>query len=312
MHAIRKVAVIGCGVIGASWAAYFLSRGLDVTAFDPDPGAEETVRRFVDDAWAALAQSGGSATARASALHFEKDLARAVRNADFIQESAPERLVTKHALLAQIEAAASPQALIASSSSGLMISDIQKPMQHPERLVLGHPFNPPHLMPLVEVIGGKLTSAESVQAALDFYRRVGKHPIHVRKELPGHVANRLQAALWREAFYLIEQDVISVADLDAAIANGPGLRWALLGPILNLALSGGRDGLAHTLDHLGPPIADWWRDLGEVKLTPSLSRKLVDGLAEELQERDLTDIAQKRDALLLALLENKRNSLPSS
>ncbi|CAM5202386.1 Carnitine 3-dehydrogenase OS=Castellaniella defragrans OX=75697 GN=HNR28_003470 PE=4 SV=1 [Castellaniella defragrans] len=311
MNPIRKVAVIGCGVIGASWSAYFLAHGLEVTAFDPAPNAEEALQRYVAQVWPTLQkQAKGNITTDPSQLRFEKDLEPAVREADFIQENAPERLPIKHQLLADIEVATRPDTLIASSSSGLLVSDIQQAMQHPDRLVLGHPFNPPHLMPLVEVIGGKRTSAQSVQRAISFYQGIGKKPIHVRKEVRGHVANRLQAALWREAFYLIEQDVISVADLDTAISQGPGLRWALLGPLVNLALSGGKEGLAHTLEHLGPPMADWWKDLGDVELTPALTRKLVAGLEEELQGLDQDTITKRRDALLCALLDDKARLLP--
>lgn len=304
---IKNIAVVGCGVIGASWAAYFLAKGFQVTAYDPSDTAELDLQQWVAAFWPALVEQGLAPNADRKHLVFHKNLADAVKNADFIQESAPERLTIKHRLLAEIEATARPDAIISSSSSGLLISDIQLPAKHPERIVLGHPFNPPHLIPLVEVIGGKLTSPDTVQQALDFYRYIGKKPIHVRTEVKGHVANRLQAALWREAFYLVEQGVISVADLDVAISEGPGLRWALLGPFLNLHLSGGEGGIAHALEHLGPPIEDWWADLGTVKLTPDLIQTLAAGVDVELQSMDKENFVKRRDRLLAGLLKAKES-----
>ncbi len=304
---VKNIAVVGCGVIGASWAAYFLAKGYNVTAYDPSETAEAHLHELVGSFWPALVEQGLAPNADRKRLVFHKNLADAVRNADFIQENAPERLTIKHLLLAEIEAAARPDVIISSSSSGLLISDIQLPAKHPERIVLGHPFNPPHLIPLVEVIGGKLTSPDTVQKTLAFYQLIGKKPIHVRTEVKGHVANRLQAALWREAFYLVDQGVISVADLDVAISEGPGLRWALLGPFLNLHLSGGEGGIAHVLEHLGPPIEDWWADLGTAKLTPQLIEKVVAGVNDELQSMDQSDLVNKRDRLLAGLLQAKES-----
>ncbi|NYT65875.1 3-hydroxyacyl-CoA dehydrogenase [Alcaligenaceae bacterium] len=302
---VKNIAVVGCGVIGASWAAYFLAKGFNVTAYDPSETAEAQLHALVGSFWPALVEQGLAPNADRKHLVFHKNLADAVRNADFVQESAPERLAIKHQLLAEMEAAVRPDVIISSSSSGLLVSDIQLGAKHPERIVLGHPFNPPHLIPLVEVIGGKLTSPDVVQKTIDFYQRIGKKAIHVRTEVKGHVANRLQAALWREAFYLVEQGVISVADLDVAISEGPGLRWALLGPFLNLHLSGGEGGIAHVLEHLGPPIEDWWADLGTPKLTPELIAKLVAGVDDELQSMDQSDLVGKRDRLLAGLLKAK-------
>lgn len=305
---IKHISVVGCGVIGASWAAYFLAKGFHVTAYDPADGAESQLRELVSSFWPALEKQGLSPDADISRLVFENDLSAAVKNADFIQENAPERLNIKHDLLKVIEASTRADVIISSSSSGLLVSDIQRDALHPERIVLGHPFNPPHLIPLVEVIGGKLTSAETIARTLAFYKDIGKKPIHVRAEVKGHVANRLQAALWREAFYLVEQDVISVADLDVAISHGPGLRWALLGPFLNLHLSGGSGGIDHVLEHLGPPIEDWWSDLGEVSLTPELREKLAQGVKDELKSHDQADLVKQRDALLTDLLRAKEKT----
>jgi 3-hydroxyacyl-CoA dehydrogenase len=230
----------------------------------------------------------------------------------FIQENGPERVDIKRDVIAQIDAAAPSDTIIATSSSGLLISDIQDAATHPERVLLGHPFNPPHLIPLVEVVGGRLTSQKAIQDAIAFYASIGKKPIHILREVKGHVANRLQAALWREAFYLVEQGVASVSDIDTAIAHGPGLRWALLGPFMNLHLSGGAGGLSHLLEHLGPPIETWWRDLGDVTLNPELNERFAQGVREELGETELAALTAQRDDILLTLLnlKSQANQLP--
>jgi len=234
---IKHVAVIGAGTIGASWAAYFLSRGLSVTASDPSPGAPDLIRRMVENAW-----------------RFEADPVAAVAGADFVQESAPERLDVKQPLLARLDAALPADVVIASSTSGLLASRLSELCAHAERVVIGHPFNPPHLIPLVEVVGGAKGSPEAVRAAMEFYRAIGKYPIEIKKEVPGHLANRLQAALWREAVHLVAEGVASVADVDAAISEGPGLRWALMGPHTTFHLAGGEGGMAHFLHHLLPAV----------------------------------------------------------
>ena len=218
-----RIAVVGTGVIGASWAAYFLAKGFDVAATDPAAGAEKRLRTLVDGFWPALERMGLVDGASRSRLHFDPDIRRAVEGCAFIQENGPERVEVKRDLLAKISAAVPSDGLIATSSSGILISDIQDAAIHPERVVLGHPFNPPHLMPLVEVVGGRLTSEAAVKQALAFYGSIGKKPIHIQRVVKGHLANRLQAALWCEAFYLVEQGIASVGDVDTAIAYGPGL-----------------------------------------------------------------------------------------
>lgn len=307
---IEHVAIVGCGVIGASWAAYFLAQGLAVTATDPQENAEVELRRLVQSYWPALQQQGVASGVLPEQLRFERTIGAAVKQAQFIQENGPERLDVKQKIIAEIEAAASADAIIASSSSGLLVSQIQHAAEHPERIVLGHPFNPPHLIPLVEVVGGKQTSVEIVQRAMAFYQAIGKKPIHIRTEMKGHVANRLQAALWKEACYLVNEGVVSVTDLDTAISYGPGLRWALLGPFLNLHFSGGAGGIEHTLEHLGPPIEDWWADLGHAPLTVDTCKKIIEGVKDELLAYDQTDLLRKRDALLQALLEAKKKAAP--
>jgi 3-hydroxyacyl-CoA dehydrogenase len=300
---VQRVAVVGTGVIGVSWAAHFLAHGLDVTATDPSPGAEERLRSDVAAIWPTLTPAAGGSPER---LAFTSDPAEAVADADFVQENGPEREDVKHQLFAELDAAARPDVVLASSSSGLLPSVIARGCpQHPERVLIGHPFNPPHLIPLVEVVPGEKTSEQAVEAALAFYTAVGKKPIRLRHELPGHVANRLQAALWQEAYSLVERGVATVADIDTAIAHGPGLRWAVLGPFANQHLSGGPGGIAHVLEHLGPPTEAWWRDLGQVTLTPELIAKLVAGVDEELAGVDPAELVARRDAVLTALLAAK-------
>ncbi|MCE3551059.1 3-hydroxyacyl-CoA dehydrogenase NAD-binding domain-containing protein [Pseudonocardia sp. RS11V-5] len=306
---VDRVAVVGTGVIGISWAAHFLARGLDVVATDPSPGAEERLRAEVAALWPTLSRVDGAIPER---LTFTADPAEAVSDADFVQENGPEREDVKHELFAVLDEAARPDVVLASSSSGLLPSAIARGCPaHPERVVIGHPFNPPHVIPLVEVVPGERTAEETVERALAFYTAVGKKPIRLRRELPGHVANRLQAALWQEAYSLVERGVATVADIDTAISQGPGLRWAVLGPFANQHLSGGPGGIAHVLEHLGPPTEKWWRDLGQVTLTPELVATLVAGVDAELAGTDSAELAARRDAVLHTLLDAKsRTELP--
>lgn len=302
----RTVAVVGTGVIGASWAAYYLSRGFIVVAADPADGAEDRLRAWVEQFWPALETLGLADGASTANLRFTPSIADAVRDAEFVQENGPERLEVKRAMLAEIESTLAPAAIIATSSSGLLISDVQEGMRHPERMVLGHPFNPPHLIPLVEVLGGRQTTDENVDRAIAFYDEIGKKPIRINKEMPGHVANRLQVALWREAFHLVQAGVASVKDIDTAIANGPGLRWALLGPFLNLHASGGDGGITHVLEHIGPAQREWARTLGEYPETDDYIPVMAQGVEAELDGYDWAQTLRTRDELLLQLLAAKK------
>ncbi len=300
---VKRVAVIGAGTIGASWAAYFLSRGLEVVASDPSPGAPDLIRGMVESAWPVLMRLGGRADADPRAWRFEPDPAAAVAGADFVQESAPERLPIKQELLARLDAALPQEVVIASSTSGLLASRLSETCRHPGRVVIGHPFNPPHLIPLVEVVGGAKATPAAVQAAMAFYRSIGKRPIEIRKEVPGHLANRLQAALWREAVHLVAEGVASVADVDAAISEGPGLRWALMGPHTTFHLAGGQGGIDHFLHHLLPAIESWWGDLGtEPSVSAKVQRMLVEGVAAATGGASTSDLARRRDEALVRLL----------
>jgi carnitine 3-dehydrogenase len=301
---IRRVAVVGAGTIGASWAAIFLARGHEVRVSDPSPVGEAFARRFIEEAWPTLETLGWVAPGAGMAkFSFHASATAAVEGAEFVQESAPEREDVKVRLFAEIDAVLPPEVVIASSSSGLLISRIAARCRHPERCVIGHPFNPPHLIPLVEVVGGAAAAPEAIAAAMAFYRDLGKHPIHIRREIPGHVANRLQAALWREAVHLVAEGVVSVADADAAIAYGPGLRWALMGPHLTFHLAGGDGGMSHFMAHLAPAVQSWMDDLGTTRLTPAVQRIIIDGVADEAGGRSMADLRRWRDRKLLEILK---------
>ena len=300
-----KVAVVGTGVIGAGWATHFLAQGFDVSATDPAPGAEARLRAWVDAYWPTVEALGLTEGASRDRLSFTADVAQAVQGAVFIQESSPERLDVKHALIEAIESAAAADVIIASSSSGLSVSEIQAGARHPERIVLGHPFNPPHLIPLVEVGGGKLTTAENVSKAMAFYASTGKKAIRIHEEVKGHIANRLQVALWQEAISLVQRGVASVEDIDTAIAYGPGLRWALLGPFINLHASGGDGGITHLLQHLGASQREWARDLGKYPETDDYIQQIAQGVDAELEGRDFPGMLRQRDELLVQLIAAK-------
>jgi carnitine 3-dehydrogenase len=310
----HRVAVIGTGVIGTSWATYFLGKGLSVTASDPAPNAEANLRQTVNAQWPAVEKLGLDPNASLERLSFVDSPEAAVADAQFIQENGPERVDLKRDLFCRLDAAALPDAIIATSSSTITVSEFQDAcVRNPERVVLGHPFNPPHLIPLVEVAGGRATTPLSIERALAFYRAIGKHAIHLKKESRGHVANRLQAALWQEAFHLVASGVASVADVDAAIAHGPGLRWALLGPFLNLHLSGGPGGIGALF---GKPLwqatESMWRDLGTVSVDADLGCQISDGVVAELAAYQEVETVRQRDEALLELLQlkAKANSLP--
>jgi 3-hydroxyacyl-CoA dehydrogenase len=301
---VRRIAIIGTGAIGASWTALFLAKGLEVIATDIAPNAEASLRRFVQAAWPALERLGLTPGASQSALSFTADMPAAVRAADFVQENGPERIDFKKKLYRELDEMLAPDVIIASSSSGLTMSEIQSACRlHPERCVIGHPFNPPHLVPLVEIVGGTLTSEATIQRAAAFYTALGKQTVRLRKEVPGHVANRLQAALAREVYYLVAEDVVSVADIDKALSWGPGLRWGIMGQVLLNHLGGGQGGIEHFFDQFTGPMTAWWKVLGSPELTPEVRRKLIDGLHAEVGTRTVSDLEAQRDEILLGLLE---------
>jgi carnitine 3-dehydrogenase len=304
---VERVAVLGAGTIGASWTAQFLARGLSVAVYDPAPDGETRVREFVEAAWPTLERLGLSANADPTRVSFHDDPAAAVERAALVQENGAENLDVKRALFGRIDAALAPDAVVASSTSGYMPSELQAGRRGPERYVVGHPFNPPHLIPLVEVVGGRATDPAVVDWTADFYAALGKRPIRIRREVPGHVANRMQVALYREAIHLVLEDVASIEDVDAAIAYGPGLRWAFMGPHMAHHLAGGRGGLRHLLEHIGPGIERWWNDLGRPDLTPAAIDRLVEAFGQA-EARPIRQLEAERDALLVALLETLQDT----
>ena len=300
---IRRIAVVGTGVIGASWAAEYLARGFDVVATDPAPNAETNLRKLVDEAWKDLTSIGLSKGASRDRLSFTANMKEALSQADLVQENAPERPDFKIKLYAEMEEFGPVDTLFASSSSGITPSVIQSQCKYPERVLIGHPFNPPHIIPLVEVVGGSKTSPDAVQQAISFYASIGKKPIHLKKELPGHVANRFQAALYREMLYLIEQGVLSVEDTDSAVCYGPGLRWGVMGQSLQWHLGGGAGGIKHFMDHLMPPLEGMMKALGTPNITPELKQKVINGVMHEAAGRSVDQLAQEENRVLIGLLK---------
>ena len=301
---IRRVAIIGTGVIGASWAALFLAKGLKVTATDIAPKAEATLKEFIANAWVDLTRLGLAPGATLSNLSFTSDVGEAVRGVDLVQENGPERLEFKRKLYAQLDGLLPPNVIIASSSSGLTMTEIQKACAaHPERCVIGHPFNPPHLVPLVEIVGGAKTSEETIRRASEFYTALGKRTIRLHKEVPGHVANRLQAALSREVYHLVVEGVVSAADVDTALCWGPGLRWGIMGCLLLNHLGGGQGGIEHFFQQFTGPMTAWWKVLGQPELTPEVQKTLIESVRAEVGTRSIDELAKQRDELLLGLIE---------
>jgi carnitine 3-dehydrogenase len=298
---VDTVACVGAGVIGGGWVAHFLARGFHVRAWDPAPDAAAKLGRLVDAAWPALTSLGLAEGASRNNLTVTTTLAEAVDGAGFVQESAPEDLPLKQKLLAEIDALTRAGVVVASSTSGYAMTEMQVAAAAPERLVVGHPFNPPYLIPLVEVVGGKLTASWAVEWASAFYRRVGKTVITMDHEVPGFLANRLQEALWREALHMVANGEATVEQIDTAITDGPGLRWPVQGPMLTFHLAGGEGGMAHMLDHFGPSLKAPWTRLEAPELTRELRDAVVDGCVDEAGERSITDLIAERDRAIIAI-----------
>ena len=303
---VARVAVVGTGLIGVRWAAFFLSRGLDVVAGDPAPGAEERLRRDVAAVWPLLERVGLVPGASTSRLSFSADLARALAGAEFVQENVPDDDELKTAVVAEIDGLADPEVIIASSTSGILPTVFQARCRHPERVLVGHPFNPAHLIPLVEVVAGEKTSAEAVDWAIAFYERLGKRPLRVRKEAPGFVSNRMQEAVWREMFHLVNDGIATTGELDRAITDGPGLRWAIYGPAFIYFLQGGRGGMAYALSQFDPARIPDWSHNYYPEITDGLARLLDEQTREQADGRSLEEWERLRDEFLVRVLEVKR------
>ncbi|MEM7170183.1 MAG: L-carnitine dehydrogenase [Pseudomonadota bacterium] len=303
---IRKVGIVGTGVIGAGWAARCLAKGLDVVASDPAPGAEERLRAAVANAWPALAKLGLDATADQARLTFDPDVAQAMADVDFVQESAPEREDLKRKVHAAIDASVPADVMIASSSSGLLPSQIQLDCAHPERVLIGHPFNPVYLLPLVECLGGDKTDPDAVQTAMDFYASIGMRPLRVRKEIEGYISDRLQEAIWREALHMVTEGVASTDEIDDSIIYGPGLRWALMGPCLTFHLAGGDVGMKHMLEQFGPALKLPWTKLVAPELTDELIDRMVTGTKAQAGNASVKELEQLRDNCLIGIMQTLR------
>ncbi|KJH83704.1 L-carnitine dehydrogenase [Pseudomonas sp. KSR10] len=299
---IKTFAAIGTGVIGAGWIARALAHGLDVLAWDPAPGAEAALRTRIANAWPALEAQGLAPGANQARLRLVETIEACVADADFIQESAPERLALKCELHAKISAAARPNVLIASSTSGLLPSAFYADAVQPERCLVGHPFNPVYLLPLVEVVGGERTAPEAVQAAVDIYEALGMRPLHVRKEVPGFIADRLLEALWREALHLVNDGVATTGEIDDAIRFGAGLRWSFMGTFLTYTLAGGDAGMRHFMAQFGPALQLPWTYLEAPELTDALIDKVVEGTTEQQGARGIAELERYRDDCLLAVM----------
>jgi carnitine 3-dehydrogenase len=299
---VGTVAVVGTGVIGGGWAAHFLRMGYDVVAWDPRVDAAERLTALLDTAWPALERLGLADGAGRDRLRMAATLEDALVDADFVQESSPEALDRKIALLAAIDRAAKPDVVVASSTSGLGMTAMAVECANPGRFVVGHPFNPPYLIPLVEIVGGEKTDADTVEWTEAFYRHAGKVCLTMDREVSGFVGNRLQEALWREALHMIEAGEATVQQIDDSIAYGPGLRWALMGPILTFHLAGGPGGMAHMLDHFAPSLLEPWTRLAAPALTPELRDRVVTGAVAAARGHSVSQLEERRDAFLVDLL----------
>jgi carnitine 3-dehydrogenase len=298
---VERTSVVGAGVIGSGWAARFLGAGLDVAAWDPAPNAESRARAAIDAAWPAMSRRGLAPGASPSRLTFHDQLADCVADADFVQESAPEREELKQDLLAEIDVA-NPTAIVASSTSGLLPTLLSAKMTRPERMLVGHPFNPVYLLPLVELVGGERTSPGTIESAAAFYKSIGMRPLPVRKEIVGFIADRLMEALWREALWLVNDDVATTEEVDAAVIYGCGLRWSLMGTFLTFHLAGGEGGMRHMLHQFGPALKLPWTRLVAPELTGELIDKVAEGCEKQAAGRSIRELEARRDDFLVELL----------
>jgi carnitine 3-dehydrogenase len=298
---VRNITTLGAGPIGAGWAAYFLAQGYDVTAWIFDAGEEEKLRGLIDAAWESLEELGLAEGASRDRLTVTTDLAQACANADFVQESVPENLTLKQSMYEKMGALVPADVVISSSTSGLTMSQIQETCPTPERTVTGHPFNPPYLMPLVEIVGGKKSDPEAVAWAGRFYEHAGKAPLVMDKEVPGFVATRLQEAIWREALHMINAGEATVEQIDTAIVNGPGPRWAIMGPCMVYHVGGGEGGMRYCLEQFGPALKFPWTRLVAPELTPELTETVVEGAEKAAGGQDFRTLTREMNSGLVAI-----------
>ena len=297
---IKTIALVGGGVIGGGWATRCLANGLSVVVTDPRPESRDYVERMIDEAWPIL-EAADLIAKPAGQLSFADNIEAAVAQADFVQENVPEREDLKIAIHQEISENVRADVVIASSSSGLLPSRLQSQCKHPERLLIGHPFAPVYLLPLVEVVGSEQTSSVAVSRAGAFYRSIGMRPLHVRREIEAYIADRLQESLYREALHLIDQGVATVAEIDAAVTGGPGLRWAFMGTFLAWHLGGGPGGMRHTIEQFGPALELPWSHMKAPELTDELKRRIVEGCEDESGDRVFSEMERRRDRCLVEI-----------
>jgi len=300
---IKNITVVGTGVIGIGWIARFISQGYHVTAYDPNHEAKNKIDRTLEKVWPKLEAIGLSKNASIERLTFETNLQKSIKNADFIQENAPERENIKRKLIAEIDAYAPKNAIVSSSTSGIMPSILQKDCIYPERVIVAHPFNPVYLIPLVEIVGGKQTKQAVIKRACKFLASLNMKPLVIRKEIEGHVADRLMEAIWREALHIVNDGIATTEEDDASIIYGPGLRWALMGPFMTLHLAGGEEGMRHMLKQFGPALKLPWTKLIAPELTEELANKVIDGCEQQTKGYNLDKLEERRDEFLIELIK---------
>lgn len=300
----KSVGIVGGGLVGMSWTSLFLAKGWDVVVVDPDPATEQRAAAFLTDAWPNLVDLGLAPDDEPRSPVVTQDYS-VLKNVDFVQENGPERLETKRAVIAEIEQHVRQDIVIASSTSSLKASDMQVGARYPDRILVAHPMNPPHLVPMVELAAGKNTSGAALDEAEHIYTSLDRVTLRLKKEVPGHLANRLTSALYREAVHLVAEGIAEVEDIDKAVAYGPGMRWAFMGPHLTYHLGGGSGGYRGYLDHLGPTQEHRWKSLGTPVLSEETKAALVEGVEKELATQDEATLVPRRDAALVELLKLK-------
>ncbi|UXM94666.1 3-hydroxyacyl-CoA dehydrogenase NAD-binding domain-containing protein [Bartonella sp. HY329] len=306
---IKNITVIGTGTIGMSWILFYLSKGFHVTANDIAPQADEKIRAFIKNNWKDISAQSGSIEDAFLRFNFTEDLEDALRHADFVHENGPENLNFKQQLFAKIDAVLAAHIGVASSTSGIPMSAMQEALTlHPERFFIAHPFNPPHIMPLVEILGGEKTDPKILKNFVGFFNDLGKKAVLLKKELPGHVANRIAWALWKEVLWLIQEDAISVTDVDTVVSAGPGLRWGVMGPNLLYHLGGGAGGIEHFLDQFGDQWNEEFKKMQNPELNSSLRQKLIEGIKDEVGEQSISQLEEKRNQVLLGLIDLKKKA----
>ena len=297
-----QIGVVGAGLIGMSWAGLFSAFGYETTVYDPHLKNRELATQAINDIWRSLDSLFDNLTSKKPVEFSDKP--DALKASTFIQENCPEDLSLKQKVISDLEKIVSAETIFSSSTSSFLPSELQRACRHPERVLVGHPMNPPHLIPVVEIVLGKHANQETANRAISFYKSLNRIPVLIKKEMRGHLANRLTAALYREAVYLVSEGVADVEDVDSVISNGPGLRLALLGPHMNYHLGGGDGGYRSYLEHLGPSQEERWKTLGETPLTPEIKERLIKGI--ECQNIDTSELKTKRDVGLIEILKTKK------